>query len=186
MIKRTTLLNIQLIKKPSIVSFANKMSSIIISTIIILTMIKINPVYAMEHITTAGKAIVTNDLALAERIVQELQNTNLTREEFREVEEMLNTAILAENPNAGSVPEITQNPWTRLLGALSIAVFSTLVVYLIMRNWDNIRDFIWTSTIELSPEVMKAILYRKAQYVNDPVALQQILDYLAHHREQSL
>lgn len=178
MIKLKLLLNMQSIKKPSNICYKNKMSSIIISTIIILTMIKINPVYAMEHVTSAGNAIANNNLITAENLLRQIQDSNLTREQLRELDEMLNAAILTENPNtaysvhnlelqnAGNVPDTTMNPWTRFIILVSFAMLSALTVYLIIRYWDEFKHIFWSSGTELSLEVQHAILLKKLKLVS--------------------
>lgn len=162
-------------------------------TIKSLILAKVNCVFAVDHLESAvrvAEAIIDADVQRAEALLHILRNIELTEDQLREVNNIINRAIIQQDPNnqyavnqlnlhnAGVPQEETWNI-RQTLTALGIAVGCTITMYFISRYWNDIRDALW-SMRSIGAPVARAVLLTNIQLVShNPQLLTALETYFA-------
>lgn len=148
---------------------------------------------AMDHGREAvdiATAIAANHINDAERLLDLLRNGNLTDQQLRNVNTIINRALNVQSPateyavnqlelqNAGNIPQETFNLRGFLI-TIGILASATLTIFLIIRYWDDIRDFLFTNAEHVTPiagSILRVVTLARYDLVRqNPEVVQEIL-----------
>lgn len=154
---------------------------------------KINIAYSMEHGKEAldvAQALAQNNINQAEQMLQHLRNLELSEQQYRDINDIINRSLEThrvenyqvqnlELQNAGNTPTFN---FHGLLLTLIVIGTSLLTIYLIMRYWEDVREFLVHSGRRVAPltlPAIRAIVLARSELVRDnPQAVQEIINYL--------
>lgn len=164
----------------------------LLTNILIIAIIKMNPVYAIETTKIIGDQIARGNVNIAEQLLEMLRVQNVTN--LNRIDEIVNTRILELNPesmygiehgeihNVGKIPnESVQTilTWKDLALALLLAATFTISVYLIYKYWNEICDHLFGVVTHAVPRInpVQLALADRIEGLNDPELYRRIYEY---------
>lgn len=157
-----------------------------------LILFKNNYALTMDHLESAShvaNAIIDHNVQRAEALLQVLRNGNLTDEQLRDINNIINRTIIEQDPNNQyavnqlnlqntGVPH--EDVWTirQTMIALGIAASCTITIYLIFHYWDDIKQTLWSLRSLGRPTLQAIVLSRFELVRNNPHVINNVEAYI--------